>query len=263
MVKFFVFGAPKSGTTWLQMLLDAHPDISCRPEDQLMYFIDRLAAMVSEYNKILKGVDERTAKQGARKLTEKFVENVFKGCVDHLFHTTDKKISGINENIITYNADFFLQLFPGAKFIHIIRDPRSVALSSWHHNLRVEPGFIGRAHSLEEWCGIIAADWLKVAKAAEAYQDRENWVNIRYEDLYDNPHRMTSKLLTFLGADIQHTNHCVETTKMETLQKKTGNPFFRKGGSSWGELDKDMLGIIHTIAGDAMKELGYKIERAA
>src|SRR5581483_6350986 len=29
---FFVGGAPRSGTTWLQQLLDSHPQISCRGE---------------------------------------------------------------------------------------------------------------------------------------------------------------------------------------------------------------------------------------
>src|ERR1700679_327913 len=29
---FFVGGAPRSGTTWLQQMLDAHPEICCRGE---------------------------------------------------------------------------------------------------------------------------------------------------------------------------------------------------------------------------------------
>jgi hypothetical protein len=29
---FFVGGAPRSGTTWLQQLLDSHPEVSCRGE---------------------------------------------------------------------------------------------------------------------------------------------------------------------------------------------------------------------------------------
>jgi hypothetical protein len=33
---FFVGGAPRSGTTWLQSLLDSHPEISCRGEGLLM-----------------------------------------------------------------------------------------------------------------------------------------------------------------------------------------------------------------------------------
>jgi hypothetical protein len=33
---FFVGGAPRSGTTWLQSLLDSHPEISCRGEGLFM-----------------------------------------------------------------------------------------------------------------------------------------------------------------------------------------------------------------------------------
>ena len=33
---FFVGGAPRSGTTWMQHMLDAHPDISCRGEGHFL-----------------------------------------------------------------------------------------------------------------------------------------------------------------------------------------------------------------------------------
>jgi hypothetical protein len=29
---FFAGGAPRSGTTWLQLLLDSHPEVCCRGE---------------------------------------------------------------------------------------------------------------------------------------------------------------------------------------------------------------------------------------
>ena len=38
--------------------------------------------------------------------------------------------------------DFYYKLFPNSKFIIIVRDPRSVAVSSWYFNLRTEPGFL-------------------------------------------------------------------------------------------------------------------------
>src|SRR6187402_1454276 len=47
---FFVCGAPKSGTTWLQRVLDAHPQIQCSGEG---HFIERftvpLAKVMRDY----------------------------------------------------------------------------------------------------------------------------------------------------------------------------------------------------------------------
>jgi hypothetical protein len=61
---FFACGAPKSGTTWLQRVLDAHPEISCSGEG---HFIDRfsapLAEVVREYNRHL-GVVETQVYEG-------------------------------------------------------------------------------------------------------------------------------------------------------------------------------------------------------
>jgi hypothetical protein len=41
---FFVGGAPKSGTTWLQLMLNGHPEISCTGEG---HFPDRLLPALS------------------------------------------------------------------------------------------------------------------------------------------------------------------------------------------------------------------------
>ena len=42
---FFVCGAPKSGTTWLQRILDAHPQVCCSGEG---HFITRFSSPVSK-----------------------------------------------------------------------------------------------------------------------------------------------------------------------------------------------------------------------
>ena len=36
---FFIGGTAKSGTTWVQLLLDAHPEVSCNGEG---HFLDNL-----------------------------------------------------------------------------------------------------------------------------------------------------------------------------------------------------------------------------
>src|SRR5215831_18654517 len=39
---FFVGGSPKSGTTWLQLLLDSHPSVSCSGEGHFTTHLWRL-----------------------------------------------------------------------------------------------------------------------------------------------------------------------------------------------------------------------------
>src|SRR5262249_17925996 len=42
---FFLGGSPKSGTTWLQLLLDAHPSVSCSGEG---HFPDQLCLVLNQ-----------------------------------------------------------------------------------------------------------------------------------------------------------------------------------------------------------------------
>ena len=51
---FFVLGVPKSGTTWLQHLLDSHPEVRCTGEGALYRYLEGLARAVVDYNKHLK-----------------------------------------------------------------------------------------------------------------------------------------------------------------------------------------------------------------
>src|SRR5689334_11095526 len=50
---FFVLGVPKSGTTWLQHLLNAHPNISCRGEGKFHAYGSALRKLNNEFNKVL------------------------------------------------------------------------------------------------------------------------------------------------------------------------------------------------------------------
>src|SRR5437667_6492546 len=66
---FFLGGAVKSGTTWLQALLDAHPNVSCTGEN---HFVDCLSPTLKksleDYNRILLDPRGNTAYQLARPL---------------------------------------------------------------------------------------------------------------------------------------------------------------------------------------------------
>jgi hypothetical protein len=51
---FFVGGAPRSGTTWLQHVLDSHPAVSCRGEGLFQQALaDKLQAAMTERRRVL------------------------------------------------------------------------------------------------------------------------------------------------------------------------------------------------------------------
>ena len=254
---FFVFGAPKSGTTWMQMLLDAHPDVCCRGEDTLDYFIHQCPEFLERYNSIRVGVNERTAKH---ELIDQFSEQdaatLFIFIVELMSEKTPKPISGFKDNGILEHLRLYHNFFPTAQYINVVRDPRDMALSAWHHNMRVEENFISRAHSLEEWVVNMAASWSKSVDAVDEYY--RNTVTVRYEDLLSNGKAEMEKVFQFLNADPKHAGAVIEATDFKKL-KNTKNEFFRKGqAGGWkSELDAEMLAGIEEKAGKNMRRLGY------
>ena len=62
--KLFVSGYAKSGTTWLQLLLNAHPQIACRGEGHIANVLAReLEGALSRYAGFLKDKNESIFKE--------------------------------------------------------------------------------------------------------------------------------------------------------------------------------------------------------
>ena len=74
---FFCSGTPKSGTTFLQRMLDAHPEISCPSEQGTSEIAKNLRAFYVGYNDMLKIRDRRTGGQGIRPVSPQAVERIF------------------------------------------------------------------------------------------------------------------------------------------------------------------------------------------
>jgi hypothetical protein len=101
---------------------------------------------------------------------------------------------------------FFVKIFPGLRFIHLVRDGRDLALSGNHFLLREH----GRAVLGDAYCGDPVRDqfalWaLGNARAADAAARflGPQALRIRYEDLCAEPARELARLLDFLDRPLE------------------------------------------------------------
>lgn len=263
----FCTGVPKSGTTFLQMILNTHPEVSCPSEHQFKYIREGLSKLFTDYNHLLRGVDGQTANQGACTFQNEDAAEVFRLVVRLAAirgaKGRDVQWHGLNDNQILYDPAAYFSLFPDSRFICIVRDPRAIAVSSWHHNLRVEPGFETRAQNLEHWAGMIAGRWQRdmgrLWKLAESDSDAARRLHYcRYEELaaYDRP--ALHALFGFLGLDAaeETIESIIAATRFDKLRN---SPFFRRGKTeAWREeLSEQARRNIEGKAAEGMRRFGY------
>jgi Sulfotransferase family len=276
---FFIGGVMKSGTTWLQLLLNAHPQVSCNGEG---HFARRLAPL-------LHGALDQHGQVIAQK--NKAIFNDLPGyprLADEDFHyllassislyllrqSKDKPAArAVGEkspkNVLYF--DVFATLFPDAKFIHIVRDGRDCAVSGWFHNLRVARDWTMKNHgSMERYVTNFIDGWAKDVAAAQAIADAHpsSVRQVRYEDLMADNGPVIADIFKFLDVDTSENlvAECRSATSFASLSggrpagQENLNSFFRKGTSGdWrNHLSPGIESTIRQRAGGWLERFGYE-----
>jgi hypothetical protein len=241
---FFLFGVPKSGTTWLQMLLDAHPQASCPSEHQTERLFVGLKNVILEYHRLLVKIDRNTGRRGVHLIDGRDMDAIARDIVERYVRagTGGRQVvaAGLKDNTILRRFDRMAEMFPEARFVCLVRDPRDVAISAWHFNLRNEAGFTERVSSLDEWCRVVGRNWhvdmANILDRNGAHRRTERMLIVRYEDLAgDTAKAVIASIAGFLGiaADDETIGQIREQTRFAQLSRpgsdEKSNPFYRAG----------------------------------
>jgi hypothetical protein len=274
---FFIGGAIKSGTTWLQLLLDAHPEVSCRGEG---HFFDNLAPALKmaldQHCGVIVDKNETLFNEidGYPLLADDDFTYMLGACIALFLmrQSKDKPAQAIGEKTPD-NSRYFAELsvvFPAAKFIHLVRDGRDCAVSGWFHNLRLASAdILGKFGSVGEYAKAFAEVWASELATAQKFIDRNphRVHQIRYEDIVASPKQALAGVCTFLG--VEATKTIVDRSELEASfeklsgGRKPGNEdrlsFFRKGVSGdWrNHLDQTHDAAFRETAGTWMRRFGY------
>lgn len=270
---FFVLGCQKSGTTWLQRLLDAHPQVCCGWEG---HFTDLLALRIQE------GVNAYNARQAQRiggeamlfrrddlRATLRMLGDQI--LTRHLRNAPQpERIRAVGDKTPEYSTAIPIleQIYPGAKYLHIIRDGRDACVSGWFHLHRL--GHATRFNSLSEYAEFFARQhWVPYIMAARAAASSApgRYLELRYESLHHDTAGQTRRIVEFLGVDEsdEPIQSCVQAASFETLTggrsqgAEDRSSFFRKGvvGDWRHHLDDDAVRRFEQSAGDLLRALDY------
>lgn len=274
----FIVGCPRSGTTLLKRMVDAHPHIAITPETQWIprYFKRRkgltpkglvtpkLIHKLFEHRRFpLLGIDRdklvRLIGFSKSLSYSSFVTGIF----DLYGEANGKQLVGDKTSGYVRNLHVLHTLWPRAKFVHLIRDGRDVCLSiiNWSKADRATGFFATWA---EDPVSTTALWWqcnVQLGREVGYPLGPDLCYEIRYESLVADPANECAKLCAFLGVpydDAMLRYH--ESRKITDPGLEEGHPWLpiTPGLRNWrSQMPAEDVERFEAAAGDLLNKLGY------
>lgn len=186
----FVLGFPRSGTTVLETMLDAHPDLSCMDERSFLHDLTKsMVARGLRYPQDLARLDAAACAA----LREQYWSQVYAQT------QAERGKRLIDKNPLNMlRLPLILRLFPQAKIVLALRDPRDVVLSNYMQMFRA-PGYVAMCATLESTARGYDSAFQFWQHHAEVF--RPDLLTVRHEDLVDDAAAQARQLCDFLGVD--------------------------------------------------------------
>lgn len=277
----FIVGAARSGTTLLQQMLDHHPNLAIPWESHFM---------VEFYRKLERFGDLHQVENRARLILaiERYVQMVWREWVK------EKWIPGLTEaapqiaaeaepsyaGVVDAIYSFFLKqrgrkrwgdktpgyvdtmrelldIFPEARFIHLIRDGRDVASSIMP--LSFGPNSIYLA----------AVKWQKCVRHGRNFvrDHPDKGINLRYEDLIDDPEKHLRHLCEFIGEPfapemLDFHRDGMGRVPRQVIHTQIAKPVNKQSSGRWKkDLSPGQIRVFEAVAGKMLAECGYELSR--
>lgn len=281
METFFIVGAQKSGTTWLQKILNSVPGVGCFGES---HFVDSLlipiAKNVRTYSDTLATVEKRV--YNGQGYYNSISNDELLGVMRAWFLTRLKAAAGDRWDSLVIVGDktpahsFHLPtlraLFPNTRFVHMLRDGRDAVVSNYHHRARVLRQ-LKREHELKPLSQEAPGLFLKWAGFTNAILASEsNGVDVhtvRYEKMLSRPfEELRATIDHILPSNSIQDDHLLNAIAFNSFSSHSGgrspgekddNSFVRKGVSgSWREeLNEDEISAWNQDGLKLLRDLGY------
>lgn len=235
-----VFGALRSGSTLLRLMVDAHPSLHCPGEvdfifDHLYFDRSRDAWFLN-----------REALQADRIFLSQGLEcpdtDEGRFAVHQMLHELRARDDGDLVIMIHRNLNAASNLLKAPRFVHLIRDPRDVAASS------IGMGWAGNVYyGADHWVAT-ETEWALY----ESSISKSSVISVKFEDLIADPQSTLSAICHFFGAPFR-------PQMLEYHQTSTYDPVDPKLASQWrSKRSAKEVALIELRVGDFLTARGFE-----
>jgi protein-tyrosine sulfotransferase len=241
----FCGGSPRSGTTLLYSLLNAHDDIFMAFETGLL-----------SGNRDLERIHGRTKLplQELRTLYRRsncyaeFAERI----LSRLANNAGKRRWGDKSPVnVTLIAGIF-RYFPNSRFIHIIRDGRDAVCSIRNH-----PPSLGNKYEVNPWDKSIQL-WESWTRQGLAWRHDPRYYEIKYETLISEPNKALADLFQWLGEPWEEDVLLKAKSTRVASHPGISKPISRDSHGVWQrKLTPEAKELFRGSANNLLVELGY------
>lgn len=226
-------GFPRSGTTLLERVLVSHPECIGTDESGVLatQFRDPIVFGAGSSAEVLAELDAYEAEDLAAGRAE-----YFRCTADVLGEEPGERVLIEKDPLLTPDLALPLRLFPEAKILMPLRDPRDVLISFYFTIVPLAPNSVAAANPedsclyLEEVMG----HWLFLRERLAPGR----WMESRYEDLLAEPEQRTRELACFLGLDwreemlVPHRHEAVRGGGTPTYED-VSKPLYTRARGRW------------------------------
>jgi hypothetical protein len=269
----FIIGVGRSGTTLVQGILNAHPEICFPPETHFItnYFYkdkELFENFRTFKEKVLNDKNFKRMSIDINRILERAEENGFASkklfyynLLKEVKNKAKKNMVGDKDPKNIEYVDIIKSIFPKSFLIHIIRDPRDVILSRKNARWSMNRPLIFHI--------LIYKIQLALGKVRGKITFGKNYIEIKYEDLITFPERECKKVCNFLN--VKYYKNMLNYSKQSKMivsqeeyqwKKNIFKPIMSDNFNKWKKyLTKYELLIIEYLCREEICENGYELSQ--
>ncbi len=287
----WIFGSPRSGSTWLLNLLARHEAVVAINEPLIGWYLGPFLSDLPNGDASALDVTNFTLRRLQRENAQSFFAEEFRDVwspglarmmrerfYEHVVRSTgarprDDAVVAIKEPSGSQSADLIMRSLPRSRLVFLLRDGRDVVDSELAGNL--EGGWVGREFpglrpvgETERLRFVVqsAHKWLwRTEVVQQAFREHHGpKLLVRYEQLLGDTHGQLRELLAWLGlsAREQELTEWIDERAFGRQPVSSTGPqgFFRAASpGAWRQsLRADEQAAVEQVIGPKLRELGYE-----